>query len=133
MKRFFVVVLFFGIAFEVLALSRDDKIDSLVTALQEELRPGNKIKILSKLTSLHYRSDFDKSLLYANKLTNLVNEHGTYQDKGNAAFSLGKVYRYDGQFDLALENYLHAVELFRKASLDILIADVFDAIGFVFL
>ncbi len=133
MKRFFTTIFIFGIGSNLLlAAGEENEIDSLTNVFNQNLKPTQKIKVLSRLITLHYHSNFNKAHEYASQLCILTKKHGEVQDKALAFWYLGKVYRFNQQFDLAVVNYLSAVKIYRKAGLELDAADVLNDIGYIF-
>ncbi|MDN5215955.1 tetratricopeptide repeat protein [Fulvivirgaceae bacterium BMA12] len=131
-KRLFTFMLILGLVSNSLNIKANHQVDSLLTELNGNLPPGKQIKILTKLTELHLNLGFDKVYKYASQLNELATAHGTIQNKADAAFYLGIVYRLDGQLDLALVNYISSVKLYRKAGIDLEVAGVCNNIGYIF-
>ncbi|MDN5215957.1 tetratricopeptide repeat protein [Fulvivirgaceae bacterium BMA12] len=132
MKRFFIIILIFGFVSNKNTVQANNEIDSLIATFNTTLQPAQKIPVLLRLTELHFNSDFEKAFEYANELQMLTSQYGTIQDKATAAWYFGKVYRYNGQFDLAVVNYLFSAELFGEADLGLDLAGVLNDIGYIF-
>lgn len=132
MKRFFLFVLIFGFVLDILAAGTNEKTDSLISVLNRTIQPEKKIPVLLRLSEMYYHTNFEEAYKYANQLNKLVSTHGTFEDQANAALNLGDVFKFNGQFDLAVINYLSSVDLYRKADLDLEMAEALTSIGYIF-
>ncbi len=132
MKRFLVITLISALASSYLTSHASNEIDSLITVLDENLQPTQKILVLSKLMDHYQVLGFDKSFQYANQLRDLVNEFGNVVDKAKVKHSFGDIYLLDGQVDLALVNYLSSIKFYKKAGLISETAHVLTDIAYIF-
>ncbi len=132
MKRFFIIILAFGLVFNKATIQANNEIDSLITTLNTDLQPAQKISVLLKLTRLHFSASLEEAFEYANQLQMLTSQYGSTEDKATAAWYFGKIYQYNGKYDLAVVNYLSSAQLFRKAGTGLDLAHVFTDIGYIF-
>jgi tetratricopeptide (TPR) repeat protein len=127
-----VILFVFGLA-NLVALTQSPKtIDSLETVLQQATDPGQKLKILLKLTDEYVNSDISKSVYYAEQAAKIAEDSGKDKDRLRASLALARIYYFKSDLAKAMELAVQAKDLAEDLGLEKELASSLDAIGIIY-
>lgn len=133
MKRKFVVILTFFLLLPFIGLSQNTVIDSLKNELKSyQKRDTIRLQILNDLAFYNYSNNPNEALDYADKAARLADEINSIKGKGQSHYMKGITYMELGNYDVAINNFQAAIDLF--ISIDYLkgIAGCNNALGILY-
>lgn len=133
MKRKFVVILTFFLLLPCIGLSQNTVIDSLKNELKSyQKRDTIRLQILNDLAFYNYSNNPNEALDYADKAARLADEINSIKGKGQSHYMKGITYLDLGNYEVAIDNFQAAIDLF--ISIDYLkgLAGCNNALGVLF-
>ena len=128
-----IISVFCFLFFSTTILSQNKKIDSLKQELKIYTKKDTvRVKILNHLAYYHYRNDPPQSLAYAEQAGKLADEIKSVKGKARSFYMKGITYMEQANFEVSVNNYKKAIELYT--SIDDLkgLAGCYNALGVLY-
>jgi two-component system NarL family sensor kinase len=113
----------------LLSKAQSHETDSLEAVLAGTKNPAKKMELLNNLSRAFSTRDFKKSLDYALQAKALAKANGNQSQFAKSILHAGLSYYYQGNHDLALENWLQALKIFESLNDSTGIVSVLNELG----
>lgn len=115
MRLIHIVLLTFLIPFLSNALaSNQQKTDSLINKLEQNLPDSQKVDIFNKLSRLLFYSNPDSARYFANQAFNVSDKKGFNNRKAYSLVTYGFLNDEAGKYDSSIINYREAIDIYKK-------------------
>ena len=131
MKKIFYTFFVAFIFVSCLLYSQDNKIDSLLEALDNS-KPEIRAEVLNSLATEYLSADLVKSNQYADEALKISEKTNNQKEKASAIKTLGSIYLYKGELDKALDYYQKSQEIKRILDDKKGVADLYFNFGYIY-
>jgi len=122
--------LFSFFSFITSSLSQNKVIDSLENELViNKQKDTIRVNNLDRLAFLYYRKDISKATEYVEKAESLADELNFQKGKGNAIYMRGNIQIVQSNFDLAIEHFKNAVQIYSANGIKKNMAGCYNSMG----